>query len=237
MAPPLTGASAGGVAIVTGGSRGVGRAIVLSLARNGYAVAVDYLHDRRAAESTVELLLAERGAAVAVRADVTDELDVERLFGETSEVFGGIDVVVHAVSGSVPQARVAEVDLAQFDALCRINTRAALIVNREAARRLRHGGAIINLTSSAAGSPCPGYGALAATKAAVEALTRVLALELRARDITVNAVALQLDGPCTPGEVADTIAYLLSGDGRSSTGRVIRTDVPEADEYTTSATS
>jgi hypothetical protein len=92
-------------------------------------------------------------------------------------------------------------------------------------------------SSSAAGSPCPGYGAPAATKAAVEALTRVLALQLCARDITVNAVALQLDGPCTPGRVADAIAYVLSGDGRSSTGRVIRTDVSEADEYRTSATS
>jgi 3-oxoacyl-[acyl-carrier protein] reductase len=224
MTTPLAGASAGRVAIVTGGSRGIGRAIVRSLARSGYAVVVDYLHHQRAAETTVEMLLAENRAAVAVRADVTDELDVERLFAETIEAFGGIDVVVHAVGSPVTQAPVAEVDLAQFDALCRINTRATLIVNREAARQLRGGGAIINLTSSAVGSPRPSYGGLAATKAAVDALTRVLALELRARDVTVNAVSIQIGRPCAPGTVADAVAYLLSDDGHGLTGQVIRVD-------------
>lgn len=226
MYSPVNGASPGGVAIVTGGSRGVGLAIVASLARSGYAVVVDYLHDQRAAESTVEMLLAENAAAVAVRADVTDELDVERLFAETREVFGGIDVVVHAVGSRITKAPVAEVDLAQFDALCRINVRAALIVDREAARQLRRGGAIINLTSSAVSSPWPRYGLLAATKAATEALTRVLALELRARDITVNAVSLHIDRPCAPGRVADAVAYLLSDDGHAFTGQVIRIDDP-----------
>jgi 3-oxoacyl-[acyl-carrier protein] reductase len=229
--------AAGGVAIVTGGSRGFGRAIVLSLSRIGYAVAVGYLHDKSAAEATVELLLAENRAAVAVRADVTDELDVERLFAETSEVFGGIDVVVHAVSGRGTQAPVAEVDLAQFDALWRINTRATLIVDREAARHLRGGGAIINLTSSAVGSPCSGFGALVATKAGIDALTRVLALELKARAITVNAVALQFRGSCTPARVADAVAYLLSDDGHSSTGQVIRVYGSPADECGTSPES
>jgi 3-oxoacyl-[acyl-carrier protein] reductase len=226
MSTPLNGASAGGVTIVTGGSRGVGRAIVRALASRGYPVAVNYLHHQRAAESTVEMVLADNGAAVAVRADVTDELDVERLFAETIEVFGAIDVVVHAVGGGVTTAPVAEVDLAQFDALCRINTRAALIVNREAARRLRSGGAIINVTSSTVGSPWPSYGALAASKAAVDALTRVLALELRARDITVNAVSIQVDRPCAPHRVADAVAYLLSDQGHGLTGQVIRVDDP-----------
>ena len=226
MTTPLNGASAGGVAIVTGGSRGVGHAIVASLARGGYAVVVDYLHHQRAAESTVQMLLADNEAAVAVRADVTDELDVERLFSETIEEFGGIDVVVHAVGTRVTTAPVADIDLAQFDALVRINTRATLIVNREAARRLRGGGAIINLTSSAVASPGPGYGALAATKGATDALTRVLALELRARHITVNAVSLPVDRPCAPVRVADAVAYLLSDGGRGLTGQVIHADDP-----------
>jgi 3-oxoacyl-[acyl-carrier protein] reductase len=226
MTTPLNGASADGVAIVTGGSRGVGRTIVHRLASSGYAVVVDYLHHQHAAESTVEMLLADNRAAVAVRADVTDELDVERLFAETIEAFGGIDVVVHAVGSRVSAVPVAEVDVEEFDSLCRINTRAALIVGREAARRLRGGGAIINLTSSAVASPCPSYGALAATKAGVDALTRVLALELRVRQITVNALSLQVDRPCAPSTVADAVAYLLTHDGHRLTGQVIRIDIP-----------
>ena len=223
---PRAGPAAGCVAIVTGGSRGVGRATVRRLATRGYAVVVDYVHDQRAAESTVEMVLADNGVAVAVRADVDDELDVERLFAETTEAFGGIDVVVHAVRSRVTAAPVASVDLAQFDALCRLNTRAAFIVNREAARRLRTGGAIINLTSSVVSSPCPSYGALAATTAAIDALTRVLALELHARDITVNAISLQVDAPCTPHTVADAVTYLLSDHGHRLTGQVIPVDVP-----------
>ena len=88
-----------------------------------------------------------------------------------------------------------EVDLDEFDALCRINTRATLIVNREAARQVRSGGAIVNLSSSAVGSASPRHGAYAASKAATDVLTRVLALELRHRDITVNAVSLEVDKP------------------------------------------
>jgi 3-oxoacyl-[acyl-carrier protein] reductase len=226
MTTLLNRASADRVAIVTGGSRGVGRAIVSMLAARGYAVVVNYLHDQRAAESTVEMLLADNGTAVAVRADAADELDVARLFAETTEVFGGIDVLVNAVGSRVTAAPITEVDLEEFDALCRINMRAALIVDREAACHLRGGGAIINLSSSAVGSPCPGYGALAATKAPVDALTGVLALELRARGIAVNAVSLQVGSPCAPGKVVDAVAYLLSADGHGLTGQVIHIDEP-----------
>jgi 3-oxoacyl-[acyl-carrier protein] reductase len=229
MNTPLAGAPGGRVAIVTGGSRGVGRATVGSLARRGYAVVVNYLHDQRAAETTVETVLADKGFAVAVRADVADELDVQRLFAETITTFGGIDVVVHAVVGPVAAAPVALIDLGEFDALCRINTRAVLLVNREAARRLRGGGAIVNLTSSGASPPTPGYGALAAAKAAVDALTRVLALELSERHITVNAVSLPLDLPCAAGAAVDVLAYLLSDDGRFLTGHVIPGDDPGQD--------
>ena len=84
----LDGSPAGRVAIVTGGSRGVGQATIRRLAASGYAVVVDYLHDQRAAESTVEAILADNGDAVAVRADVADDLDVERLFAETAAAFG-----------------------------------------------------------------------------------------------------------------------------------------------------
>src|ERR1700759_1135778 len=99
MAPALNGSSAGRVAIVTGGSRGVGQAAVRCLAARGYAVVVNYLHEQRAGESGVDAIRANNGNAVAVRADVADDLDVKRLFAETIAAFGGIDVVVHAAGG------------------------------------------------------------------------------------------------------------------------------------------
>jgi 3-oxoacyl-[acyl-carrier protein] reductase len=222
----LVGSLAGRVAIVTRGSRGVGRATIDRLATRGYAVVVDYLHDQRAAESTVEEILAGHGAAVAVRADVADALDVERLFAETIETFGGIDVVVHAVGGQITATAVVEAGLDEFDALVRINRRAAFIVNREAALHLRRGGAIVNLASAADGSSLPTYSLYAATKAAADVLTGALALQLRTRNITVNAVSLEADKPCAPGRVADLVVYLLSDHGHRLTGQVLRLDDP-----------
>ena len=226
MDTPLDGSPAGRVAIVTGGSRGVGRATIRMLAARGYAVVVNYLHDRRAAELTVEAILAGNSEAVAIRADVADDLDVERLFAETIAVFGGIDVMVHALGSPVTATSVAESDLGVLDALVRINTRATFIVNREAARHLRSGGAIVNLTSSADSSSLPAYGLYAATKAATDVLTRALALELRERDITVNAVSLEVDMPCAPNRVADVVAYLLTDRGHRLTGHVLRVGDP-----------
>jgi 3-oxoacyl-[acyl-carrier protein] reductase len=221
---PFDGSPAGRVAIVTGGSRGVGERTTRQLAARGHAVVVNYLHDQHAAESTVEAVLAENGAAVAVRADVADELDVQRLFAETIETFGRVDVVVHTAGGRVTATAVAALDLADFDALVRINTRATFVVNREAARHLRNGGAIVNLSSAADSSSLPTYGLYAATRAATGVLTQALALELRARDITVNAVAFELDRPCAPDRVADLVAYLLSNAGRRITGQVLQAD-------------
>jgi len=221
MSIALGGSPAGRVAIVTGGSRGVGQAAIRRLAASGYAVVVNYLHDQRAAESTVEAILAGNSDAVAVRADVADELDVERLFAETIAAFGGIDVVVHAVGGRITATPLAEADLGEFDAQVRINTRATFIVYREAARHLRNGGAIVNLSSSAEGSFLTTHALYAATKATTDVLTRVLALELRERDITVNAVSLEVRRPCAPDRVADVIAYLLSDHGHRLTGQVL----------------
>jgi 3-oxoacyl-[acyl-carrier protein] reductase len=211
------------VAIVTGGSRGVGRATIRRLAARGYAVVVNYLHDQRAAESTVEAILAY-GNAVAVRADVADDLDVNRLFAETIAAFGGVDVIVHAAGGRITPSPVTEVDLDEFDALVRINTRATFIVNREAARHLRNGGAIVNLSSSAEGSSPTAHGLYAAIKAGTDVLTRAFALELRERNITVNAVSLEVHRPCAPDRVADMIAYLLSDHGHHLTGQVLGVD-------------
>ncbi len=222
MSIPLDGSPAGRVAIVTGGSRGVGRATIRLLAARGYAVVVNYLHDQRAAESTVEAILTDKGAAVAVRADVADDLDVQRLFAETIAAFGGIDAVVHAVGSPVTTAPVAEVDLDVFDALVRTCTRATFVVNREAARHLRNGGAIVNLTSPADSLSLTAYGLYTAAKAATDVLTRALAIELRERDITVNAVCIGVDTSCAPNRVAGVVAYLLSDHGHRLTGHMLR---------------
>jgi 3-oxoacyl-[acyl-carrier protein] reductase len=226
MKTALNGSPAGHVAIVTGGSRGVGRATTRRLAARGYAVVVNYLHDQRAAESAVDAILADNGNAVTVRADIADDLDVKRLFAETIAAFGGIDAVVHAAGSRITASGATEAGLDEFDALVRINTRATFVVSREAARHLRNGGAIINLSSSAGGSSLRTHGPYAAAKAATDALTRALALQLRARNITVNAVSLEAHGPCAPNQVADVIAYLLSEHGHRLTGQVLRVGDP-----------
>ena len=222
MSTALNGSPADHVAIVTGGSRGVGRAAIGRLAADGYAVVVNYLHDQRTAESTVEAILAGNGNAVAVRADIADDLDVNRLFAETIAAFGGIDVVVHAAGSPVTASAVTKACLDEFDALVRINTRATFVVNREAARHLRNSGAIVNLTSSADSSSLRTHGLYVVTKAPADVLTRALALELRDRDITVNAVSVEFGKPCAPDQVADVIAYLLSERGHGLTGHVLR---------------
>ena len=204
----------------------MGRATIRRLAARGYAVVVNYLHDQRAAETAVEAILACHGNAVAVRADVADDLDVRRLFAETIAAFGGIDVVVHAVGSRITASPVTEADVDEFDALVRINTRATFVVNREAARHLRNGGAIVNLSSSAGDSSLRTHGLYAATKATTSALTRALALELRGRGISVNAVSLEAHALCVPDRVADVIAYLLSEHGHCLTGQMLRVGDP-----------
>jgi len=227
MTTALNGSATSRVAIVTGGSRGVGGATAHRLAAYGYAVVVNYLHDQRAAELTVEAILAGRGDAVAVRADVADDLDVQRLFAETITAFGGVDVVVHTAGRHSTVTPVTEAGLDEFDALVRLNTRATFVVNQEAARHLRNGGAIVNLFSSAEDSSLRTRGLYAATKALTTVLMQALALELRERDITVNAVSPAACRPCLPGRVTDVIAYLLSEHGHRLTGQVL--EVGEAE--------
>jgi 3-oxoacyl-[acyl-carrier protein] reductase len=226
MTTALNGSPVGRVAIVTGGSRGVGQATIRRLAVRGYSVVVNYLHDQHAAESAVDAILADNGDAVAVRADIADDLDVTRLFTETIAAFGGIDAVVHAAGHRITAVPVTEAGLDEFDALVRINTRAAFIVNREAARHLRSGGAIVNLSSSAEGSSLRTHGLYAATTAITGVLIRALALELRERNITVNAVLLDVARPCAPDRAADIVAYLLSDHGHRLTGQVLRVGDP-----------
>jgi 3-oxoacyl-[acyl-carrier protein] reductase len=168
-------------AVVTGSSRGVGRAVARRLATIGYGVVVNYLHDQRAAESTVDAILAGNGAAVAVRADVTDRLDVQRLFAEAAEAFGGVDVTVHTVGP--PE-----------------------LVHREAARLLRPGGALIDvLTATTAREVDHLIRALAAELRGRDVTVNALRWPAGGPDGVADAVAYLLDdrGRTITGQVLE----------------------------------
>jgi 3-oxoacyl-[acyl-carrier protein] reductase len=176
------------VAIVTGGSRGIGRAVAERLAADGQHVVIVYANNGTEAESTVAAIEAAGGTALAVRADIADETAVRSAFDLAEQRYGGIDVVVNA-AGVMLLAPLAELDLDDLDRMHRTNIRGTFVVDGEATRRLRRGGAIINFSTSVTRLNLPTYTAYAASKAAVEAISPILAKELRGRDITVNAVA------------------------------------------------
>jgi 3-oxoacyl-[acyl-carrier protein] reductase len=209
------------VAIVTGGSRGLGREVTRKLADRGYAVVVYYARNQRAADAAVEEVLAANGTALAVRGEVADELDVERLFAETIEAFGRIDVVVHTV-GKIILGPVPDCDLDTVDRPWPTSVRGTFIVNRQAKRELRDGGAIVNLFGCVGGLALPARAAYTASKGAVESVTRVLASELRGRDITVNTVVLELKRAGIAAEIVDVVAFLVSEAGHGVNGQVIR---------------
>ncbi|MFF8521189.1 SDR family oxidoreductase [Streptomyces werraensis] len=233
------------VAVVTGGSRGIGRAVSLQLARDGLSVVVNYSRDTASAEETVKAITADGGKAIAVRADVADEHAVAALFDRAEQEFGGVDVVVNA-AGRLVLSPVADLDLAALDAMHRTNIRGAFVVAQQAARRLRSGGSFLGVSTSVVGAQFPAYGAYVASKAAVESITLILARELRGRDITVNTVApgptatdLFLDGKTpeeidrlaktpplerlgTPEDIARVAAFLTSPAGHWVNGQVLR---------------
>ncbi|MFJ7115430.1 SDR family oxidoreductase [Streptomyces albogriseolus] len=233
------------VAVVTGGSRGIGRAVSLQLARDGLAVVVNYTRDVVSAEETVKAITADGGRAIAVRADVADEHAVAALFDRAEREFGGVDVVVNA-AGRLALSPVADLDLSALDEMHRTNIRGAFVVAQQAARRLRPGGSFLGVSTSVVGTQFPAYGAYVASKAAVESMTLILARELRGRDITVNTVApgptatdLFLDGKTpeeierlaktpplerlgTPEDIARVAAFLTGPAGHWVNGQVLR---------------
>ena len=233
------------VAVITGASRGIGRAVAVTLAAAGQAVVVGYAGNERAAREVVDQITAAGGRAVTARADVADEKQVAAMFDTAAERFGGVDVVVNS-AGRMTLSTIADLDLDDLDAMHRTNIRGTFTVAREAARRVRPGGAIVALSTSILGLRLPTYGAYAASKGAVEAMILILARELRGRDITVNAVApgptateLFLDGKDdetiermakqppmerlgAPADIAAVVGFLAGPSGRWVNGQVLR---------------
>jgi 3-oxoacyl-[acyl-carrier protein] reductase len=230
-------------AIVTGGSGGIGRAVVERLAADGFGVVAAYAGNAERAESVVAAVNERGGTASAFRADLTEEQEAAALFDHAERELGGVDVVVNT-AGLMILKPLAEYSVEDFDRLHRINVRGTFLVSREAVRRVRDGGAIINFSTTVTKLAMPTYSVYAASKGAVDAMTMVLARELRGRDITVNAVApgptatpLFLDGKDaatiehlakmpplerlgTPEDIAETVAH-LAGPARWINGQVI----------------
>lgn len=185
-------------AIVTGASRGIGRAIARRLAADGFAVAVNYASNQAMADEVVAEIVAAGGAAIAVQGDVASAEDMDKLFEATRGAFGRIDVVVNS-AGTMPYLKIADGDLEGFDRVIRTNLRGAFIVLGLAARHVERGGRIIALSTSVIARALPSYGPYIASKSGVEGLVHVLANELRGQDIRVNAVA--------PGPVATELFF------------------------------
>lgn len=175
------------VALVTGGSRGIGAAISRRLAADGHAVAINYAGRRDDAEALAAELNAAGAQAIALQADVSDPQAVRQLFDAIEARFGGIDVVVNS-AGVLQLAPLADCDDALFDRVIGINLKGAFNVLRESARRVRDGGRLITLSTSVVGIRLENYSVYAASKAAVETMGAILSKELRGRNITVNAV-------------------------------------------------
>lgn len=231
------------VALVTGGSGGIGRVVSERLARDGIAVAVHYAGNEARADEVVEEITSAGGRAMAVGGDVADERAMAEAFDAVEASFGGIDVVVHT-AGQMILGPLAEFDLDDLDRMHHTNIRGTFVVDQLAARRVREGGAIINFSTSVTKAALPTYAAYAASKGAVDAIGLILARELRGRDITVNTVApgptatpLFLEGKDqetidriagmnpmqrlgTPEDVAEVVS-LLAGPGRWVNGQVV----------------
>jgi 3-oxoacyl-[acyl-carrier protein] reductase len=239
----MTSTAAHRVALVTGATGGIGRAVAERLARDGMAVAVHYGGNAARATEAVDAITSAGGRAIAVPGDVADENDMTLAFDQVEQEFGGIDVVVNT-AGIMLLGPLATFSLDDLDRMHRTNIRGTFVVSQQAARRVRAGGAIINFSTSVAKLQFPTYSAYAASKGAVNAMTLILAREMRGKDVTVNAVApgptataLFLDGKNeteidnlaqvsplqrlgTPEDIAESVAF-LAGPGRWVNGQII----------------
>ena len=238
-ARPLDGDSA----IVTGSSRGMGRATAERLAADGAAVVVNYASSEDAARDVVESIDANGGEAIAVQADVSQAGDVERLFDEAEEAFGRPDTVINCAGTSVfgPLAETTEED---FDRMFDLNAKGTFLVLRAAANRINDGGCIVDFSSAGTIDPNGGDGAYLGGKAAGEMFVQALAKELGGSGVRVNSISpgvtdtdgLVLDQETIdqltvqtplgrlgqPEDIADVVAFLVSDDARWLTGQNIK---------------
>jgi 3-oxoacyl-[acyl-carrier protein] reductase len=232
-------------AIVTGASRGIGSAIAERLAHDGFSVVVNYSGSEGEASALAKKINTNGTRAITVQADVGKAADIARLFDTAEKEFGGIDVLVNN-AGIMALSNIATTDDATFDRVIAVNLKGTFNALREAAKRLRSGGRIINFSTSVIGLKLETYGIYAATKSAVETLTAILSKELRGKSITVNAIApgptatnLFLKGKSqelidrfakmnplerlgTPQDIAAAVAFLAGPDGSWINGQVLR---------------
>jgi 3-oxoacyl-[acyl-carrier protein] reductase len=222
----------------------MGRAIASRLAADGFDVAVAYVGSKEQADATVGEIEGHGRRGAAFAADIADEEATSALFDAVDDRFGRLDVVVHT-AGINRAAALTDLDLADFDAIHRVNVRGTFVVDQQAARRVRDGGSIVNISSHVVLLSPPELSAYTASKAAVSVVTRILAKELRGRDITVNAVA---PGPTAteafldstppeeqeqlaalsplgrlgqPDDVAGVVSFLVGPTGRWINGQVV----------------
>jgi 3-oxoacyl-[acyl-carrier protein] reductase len=235
----------GSVAVVTGGAKSIGAAITLRLAAEGAAVAVNYRSSAQEADSTVAAVRDAGGTAVAVQADLRDRTALGRLFDAAAEL-GPVDIVV-ANAGVPSRSPFVDVTEEDFDRVFAVNARSVFFVMQEAARRIRDGGRIINISSSQTVHPAPAFSVYGGSKAAAKTFVDVLAQELGPRGITVNSVvagpidagflkeaddaykdgmaqAAALRRLGTPEDIADVVAFLASPDSRYMTGQHLVAD-------------
>lgn len=235
----------GKVAIVTGASRGIGRQAAIQLAESGAKVAVNYSSNKSKADEVVKTIEQSGGQAVAIQADMSKVSEVEMLFAETLERFGRVDILVNN-AGVMENHAIADVSEEVFDRHFALNVKGTYFACQQAMKHMTPGGTIINFSTSVSGAMLPTYSVYAATKGAVEQLTRQLAKEFGPRDIVINCIApgqvatdLFLNGKSPeqvdsfrrmnafgrlgePEDIANALELLVSDKARWITGQTIR---------------